>query len=117
MEFCDSCFNLYSSRIINNPKTPEKKLIEYYCKSCNQTKIRNNNEPVYIHDYGTASKVSINPNTPFDNTLPRIKTIACPNDNCQSHTYQENNVLMIQTSETHLRHIYICKYCKYSWKV
>ena len=117
MEFCDSCYNLYTSRVIDDPKNTNKKLIEYYCKFCSQSKIRDNNEPLYVHNYGSISKIGINSNTPFDNTLPRMKTIICPNDECPSHELKNNNVLMVLTNEVELKHVYICQYCKYTWKV
>ena len=91
MHFCSKCDNMYYIRINENDNN---KLV-YYCRNCgnvdnelsmtnlcvSKTKIRQNKQ-IYSH--------MINEYTKNDVTLPRTKTIKCPNQDCKSNKKKEN---------------------------
>lgn len=118
MHFCNICDNMYYLKIQeDNPNT-----LIYYCRHCgnedsklnkdnicvSKTQIRRNKEK-YIH--------VINEYTKLDPTLPRIKTIRCPNQACLSNSDKaENEVLYIRYDDTNIKYIYMCTHCDTTWK-
>jgi hypothetical protein len=77
----------------------------------------------------------VNKYTKLDPTLPRIKTIRCPNDDCisnkkrsgssqasssaddgsSSSKNQENEVIYVRYDDTNLKYIYLCTKCDKVW--
>ena len=59
----------------------------------------------------------MNEYTKLDPTLPRIKTIKCPNQTCLSNSDNaENEVLYIRYDDTNIKYIYMCAHCDTTWK-
>ena len=125
MKFCDTCDNMYYIRINEND---HNKLV-YYCRNCgnvddalsmtnlcvSKTKIRQNKQ-IYSH--------MINEYTKNDVTLPRTKTIKCPNQDCKSNKKKENEneneaqqeVIYLRYDDINMKYIYMCVNCNTTWK-
>lgn len=125
MHFCNKCDNMYYIRINEND---HNKLV-YYCRNCgnvddalsmtnlcvSKTKIRQNKQ-IYSH--------MINEYTKNDVTLPRTKTIKCPNQDCKSNKKKENEneneaqqeVIYLRYDDINMKYIYMCVNCNTTWK-
>jgi DNA-directed RNA polymerase subunit M/transcription elongation factor TFIIS len=127
MHFCTTCNNMYYISI-----TPENEL-QYYCRNCG------NVDNTIASDNICVSKVNmkkttttqsfahvVNKYTKLDPTLPRIKTIRCPNDDCVSNKLsahssdpsvkkEENEVIYLRYDDTNLKYIYLCTKCDKVW--
>jgi len=59
----------------------------------------------------------VNEYTHLDPTLPRIKSMKCPNINCETNTALDVpcTVLYIRYDDTNLKFVYMCSTCKYTW--
>ena len=112
--------------------TPENEL-QYYCRNCG------NVDNTIASDNICVSKVNmkkttttqsfahvVNKYTKLDPTLPRIKTIRCPNDDCLSNKLsvhssdpsvdkEENEVIYLRYDDTNLKYIYLCTKCDKVW--
>lgn len=125
MHFCSKCDNMYYIRINEND---HNKLV-YYCRNCgnvddelsmtnlcvSKTKIRQNKQ-IYSH--------MINEYTKNDVTLPRTKTIKCPNQDCKSNKKKEKEddneaqqeVIYLRYDDINMKYIYMCVNCNTTWK-
>lgn len=129
MHFCSVCSNMYYISI-----TPENDL-QYYCRNCG------NIDDTIAAENICVSKVQmkkgattqsfahvVNKYTKLDPTLPRIKTIRCPNDECSSnkkgsasgdssgkHLDSTNEVIYLRYDDTNLKYIYLCTKCDKVW--
>ena len=115
MEFCKNCDNMYYMK-----KSVEKKLI-HYCKNCNyeDTKlIETKNMKVFEYSKEDVGKnVIINEYTRYDPTLPHVKTIKCPNLECDSNKNSqiEQDVIYIRVDDRKMKYMYLCYHCNSSW--
>jgi DNA-directed RNA polymerase subunit M/transcription elongation factor TFIIS len=92
----------------------------YYCRNCGDENeiddsatnimktIINGNDDIYVN--------VVNKYTKFDNTIPRVKEIVCPNTSCISHEDQNKDVLLIRHDEKNMKYIYLCGICDHVWK-
>ena len=125
MHFCSKCDNMYYIRINEND---HNKLV-YYCRNCgnvdnelsmtnlcvSKTKIRQNKQ-IYSH--------MINEYTKNDVTLPRTKTIKCPNQDCKCNKKKEKEdeneaqqeVIYLRYDDINMKYIYMCVNCNTTWK-
>ena len=118
MHFCENCNNMYYLKIADDN---ENNLI-YYCRNCghedttitasnicvSKTQIKRS-EQKYSH--------IINEYTKMDPTLPRINTIRCPNQTCQSNKDEiKREVIYIRYDDTNMKYIYLCAVCETMWK-
>ena len=136
MHFCSECQNMYYLKLSNFDASSEdtttgNDLIEvdsnkliYYCRNCgheDETITAENlcistthvkrNEQNYTH--------IINEFTKYDNTLPRINTIKCPNGSCLSNTdagANKREVIYIRYDDINMKYIYLCAVCDKRWK-
>ena len=66
----------------------------------------------------------INEYTKNDVTLPRTKTIKCPNQDCKSNKKKENEneneaqqeVIYLRYDDINMKYIYMCVNCNTTWK-
>jgi DNA-directed RNA polymerase subunit M/transcription elongation factor TFIIS len=99
----------------------DNKLI-YYCRQCGHETSDVNEADVCVlttQVKRSAEKFThvINKYTKEDPTLPRIKTIDCPNQDCPSKSKKlENEVLYIRYDNTNIKYIYMCVHCDITWK-
>lgn len=118
MHFCQKCDNMYYLKLNDDDVN---KLI-YYCRHCGnetadlnkddlcvlKTQVNRNDEK-YVH--------VVNEYTKSDPTIPRIKTIKCPNQDCPSiGGKKENNVMYIRYDDVNIKYVYMCSYCDTTWK-
>ena len=118
MHFCIKCDNMYYLKV---KESDANKLI-YYCRHCGhesedidatdtcvlKTQV-NRNEEKYMH--------VVNEYTKQDPTLPRIKTIKCPNQECPSTKGdKENEIIFIRYDDRNIRYIYMCAHCDTTWR-
>lgn len=118
MHFCSKCNNMYYLKL----KDDDVNKLIYYCRHCGNeesdlqssdmcvlTTQINRSDEKYIH--------VVNQYTKSDPTLPRIKTIKCPNQECLSNTgTKENEVMYIRYDDVNIKYIYMCAHCDTTWK-
>lgn len=115
MHFCVKCDNMYYLKL--NEDDPNKLI--YYCRHCGDEannltaedmcvlKLRvKRNEEKYIH--------VMNEYTKLDPTLPRIKTLECPNAECRKKA--ESDIIYIRYDDVNIKYVYMCKSCDTTWK-
>lgn len=112
MHFCSNCDNMYYLKI----QEEENRLV-HYCRNCGteDTTLPTNN--ISINNRVTSQGIRLNEFTKFDNTLPRTKTMKCPNQSCISNT--ENGIkeiLYVRYDDANMKYVYMCTACDTSWK-
>lgn len=115
MHFCNKCDNMYYIRIADEDSN---KLI-YYCRNCGNEDSLITQENIcvtktQIQFQATTYTHIINNFTKLDPTLPRTKTIKCPN--CPS-SEEETEVIYIRYDDTNMKYIYLCGICNTLWKI
>ena len=117
MHFCIECNNMYYLKLIEDDGND----LVYYCKNCGHenkdlatnnicvsTTQISNNEKNYNH--------IINDYIKLDHTLPRIRTIRCPNKDCLSNIKKKDSdeyeadkeVIYIRYDDINMKYIYMC---------
>ena len=111
MDFCEVCENMLYIKINEDDESSERKLI-YYCKNCNETYDKiNDNNCVYHVSYeldnikrdNVINKYCVN-----DPTLPKAQGKKCPNTNCPA---KKQNIVYIKSDDNNMKYIYICVDC------
>lgn len=65
---------------------------------------------------GQAATSQLNEFTKLDPTLPRLKTIACPNQACPTQADpSKRDILYIKTDAKNLKYQYCCTVCDTQW--
>jgi DNA-directed RNA polymerase subunit M/transcription elongation factor TFIIS len=117
MHFCVKCDNMYYIRVADDDAN---KLI-YYCRNCGNEDTLLTSENVCVAKtqlMRTEQKYThiVNQYTKLDPTLPRINSIKCPNQNCQSNKGEaEREVLYLRYDDVNMKYIYICALCDTVW--
>lgn len=130
MHFCKVCQNMYYLKISENDT------IMYHCRKCgnkDETLI-NNQESLCIsktHIKKTTEiyKNVINEYTKLDPTLPRIKNMLCPNENCKSNQDESKGgeqksdtvkkypeIIYLRYDNSNMKYVYLCSECDHTWK-
>ena len=118
MHFCSKCSNMYYLKL----KDDSADKLLYYCRHCGNEESDlqttdmcvmsthiNRSDEKYIH--------VVNQYTKSDPTLPRIKTIKCPNQECSSIAEEkENDVIYVRYDDINIKYIYMCAHCDTTWK-
>ncbi len=126
MNFCEKCGNMYYLKI--SEQTQDK--LVYHCRKCgfiDENLVANEDGVICVsktHIKKSRQNYSsvINEYTKLDPTLPRIKTIRCPNVECSSNTSSEskenteNEIIFLRYDDNNMKYIYLCSNCDYSWK-
>jgi DNA-directed RNA polymerase subunit M/transcription elongation factor TFIIS len=118
MKFCNGCDNMLYIRLL---KEDSNKLI-YYCRNCGHEDSLITHENVCVNKTQIKHKEQsyshiINNYTKLDPTLPRTKTIKCPNPSCNSLKDEDQEVLYIRYDDTNMKYIYLCGICNTTWKI
>jgi len=118
MYFCKVCKNMYYLKInIENPNT-----LVYYCRNCGNEDSNLSNESICVSETifkGKKQKYThiINEYTKYDNTLPRINTIKCPNLECSTNINDvKKEVIYVRYDDTNIKYVYLCAICDFVWK-
>ena len=118
MYFCSNCNNMYYIRI----NADDTNKLVYYCRHCG------NEDKLIAIDNVCVSKTQIkkseqsfnhiiNKYTKLDPTLPRINTILCPNQDCETNKKdKEREIIYIRYDDTNMKYIYLCSDCDTVWK-
>jgi len=139
MHFCKICGNMYYLKMADD----ETDSIIYYCRKCGDKddKIINSEQrfcisKTHIKKTTEIYKNVINEYTKLDPTLPRIKNMLCPNENCYSNedNYQKENtgeekageekdeqqkypeIIYLRYDNNNMKYIYLCSECDHTWK-
>ena len=116
MKFCATCSNfLYE---IVERESEGRKAAFLKCRSCPyEEPISKENPVVYEHDLkqDTSVQYSINPYLKYDSTLPRFKTMVCPNHTCPTRG-KESDIVGIKLDPVNVVWMYQCAVCDEQWK-
>ena len=120
MHFCKNCSNMYYIKLSDKD---HNKLI-YYCRNCGHEDDTLTNENICVSKTQIQKNEQkyarmINPYTKLDPTLPRINTIPCPNQLCQSkslETTENPDVIYIRYDNSNMKYVYLCTVCDTTWK-
>lgn len=96
----------------------------YYCRKCGNVNADIDEENMVastVNIKGSEQQFNhiINKYTKLDPTLPRIKTIPCPNVNCDTNDPSkkvERSIINIRYDEINMKYVYICTTCDTIWK-
>ena len=118
MHFCSNCSNMYYIKI--NADQPNKLI--YYCRKCG------NEDNLLAIENVCVSKTQIkkseqsfshiiNKYTKLDPTLPRIKTVLCPNPDCSTNKEgTPREIIYIRYDDSNMKYIYLCSDCDTVWQ-
>jgi DNA-directed RNA polymerase subunit M/transcription elongation factor TFIIS len=124
MKFCPVCENfLYIGLSVKDSNQ-----LKYYCRHCGHddntpsddivvtsTQIKKSGEQNFQH--------MVNKYTKLDPTLPRIRNIHCPNEQCKTNRGSSDSVaagttevIYIRYDDENLKYLYLCTECDTCWK-
>ena len=92
------------------------------CRNCGHTKNENKGlvmETVVQEKASDTYRIYLNEFTKQDPRLPHIKTLKCPNQECDSRKGgAESDVIYIKYDSVHMKYLYICnvKGCNTQWR-
>jgi DNA-directed RNA polymerase subunit M/transcription elongation factor TFIIS len=121
MKFCTQCDNMY---YIGTDSKDSNKL-QHYCRNCHHVDNSVNEEGACILQTQTIATDQqftnvVNKYTKYDPTLPRVFTIKCPNNECNSNKNVESQrnpeVIYIRYNDTEMKYLYVCCECDTTWK-
>jgi DNA-directed RNA polymerase subunit M/transcription elongation factor TFIIS len=121
MKFCTQCDNMY---YIGTDSKDSNKL-QHYCRNCHHVDNSVNEEGACILQTQTIATDQqftnvVNKYTKYDSTLPRVFTIKCPNNECNSNKNVESQrnpeVIYIRYNDTEMKYLYVCCECDTTWK-
>jgi len=118
MHFCSKCDNMYYIKLAEEDGS---KLI-YYCRNCGHEDSLITAENICVNKTQLQQKEHsyahiINNYTKLDPTLPRTKTIKCPNKSCTAASEGGQEVIYLRYDDTNMKYIYLCSVCNTVWKI
>jgi len=113
MKFCNNCNNMLYLKV------EDEKLV-YYCKNCEFSMVDDSPESKCIMESSLDEDMSnykqfVTPYIKFDNTLPRVNNIKCPNPKCTKGAH-DNEVTYIKFNHIKMTYLYYCYHCEHFWK-
>ena len=57
----------------------------------------------------------VNEFTKYDPTLPRVKNVPCPNENCAEDP--EKEIIYIRYDDNNMKYVYLCGACDTIWTI
>lgn len=125
MKFCSVCKNMYYITMTDAPSTEgggdTTKMLSYKCRNCGNEEKNTDSTICVSKTYFKQTDVRltnvVNEYTHLDPTLPRIKSMKCPNVECETNTALDApcTVLYIRYDDTNLKFVYMCSTCKHTW--
>jgi len=116
MEFCDICENMLFLECSEVEGEPSK--LFYQCKKCGNEKPIESQTVVSSMTFSKREQYSsvINKYTKLDPTLPRIRMLQCPKEECVNHTAKDPEIIYVRYDNTELKYAYLCPICDTVWK-
>lgn len=118
MHFCSKCGNMYYIRL----KNKESNSLVYYCRKCGHEDTSISQDNVIVSKTNVKKKQQkyhhmVNQYTKLDPTLPRMKTIHCPNESCPCNLDEsiEKDIIYIRYDNENMKYIYLCSHCDKVW--
>lgn len=121
MRFCPVC----SYYLFLVPHDDDDKGIDLLCRHCGhkeEMKPKSSEEALILEtNFAAAASQKqttsqLNEYTKLDPTLPRLKTIACPNQACPTQADpSQRDILYIKTDAKNLKYQYACTVCNTQW--
>jgi DNA-directed RNA polymerase subunit M/transcription elongation factor TFIIS len=126
MRFCPVCDNYLYLQAAEADATGEEATLKLLCRHCGyEEKMapKSSDEALVLETVfsaggadGAKPKSALNEYTKLDPTLPRLKTIACPNQACASQADPATrDILYIKTDAKNLKYQYACTVCGTQW--
>lgn len=113
MKFCKQCDNMLYAISDSDAGA------FHQCRKCTYREVITKENPlVYEHSLkeDTTAKLILNPYLKQDPTLPRFKTIQCPNEDCASKKGSQSDVVGVKIDATNVIWMYQCALCDTTWK-
>ena len=119
MHFCNKCDNMYYIRLSGE----NNDILTYYCRNCGNQDL-NTEQNIKISSTNVLDKNEsynnfVNKYTKYDNTLPRVNELKCPNTECGTNNEEDNdiekNILLIRVNEDSMKYINLCSTCNTIW--
>ena len=125
MRFCTQCHNMYYIRLSDE----DGQALIYNCRNCGHSEniSETNIENLCISKTNIASNKNpyrhiVNEYTKMDPTLPRIKNMKCPNNDCPSNASVGKNqdpikpeIIYLRYDDKNMKFIYLCANCDITW--
>jgi DNA-directed RNA polymerase subunit M/transcription elongation factor TFIIS len=91
------------------------------CRNCGYTELEEKgtliSETLVKERTSEAYKILLNEFTRQDSTLPHLKTMKCPREDCNSNGGgAEKDVIYIKYDTENLKYVYICNVCGEHWR-
>jgi DNA-directed RNA polymerase subunit M/transcription elongation factor TFIIS len=127
MRFCPVCDNylyLQTAEATEAGETPTLTLLCRHCGYDEKMEPKSSDEALVLETVFSAAGAAggkqtvsaLNDYTKLDPTLPRLKTIACPNAACPSQADPASrDILYIKTDAKNLKYQYACTVCGTQW--
>jgi DNA-directed RNA polymerase subunit M/transcription elongation factor TFIIS len=115
MHFCNYCENFLYIKLDDENK------LHYHCKNCNNTVPSNETGSICITDNNyidddTNYKQYISKYLKYDQTLPHITNIKCPNKDCIKPKDKDEDVIFVKYDFQKMKYMYYCTFCDHFWK-
>ena len=120
MHFCKVCHNMYYIQLSEE----EENVLMYYCRKCGDIDSFITEDNMCVSELHLKKEENkyyhiINKYTKLDPTLPRIKNLKCPNDDCLSNSSSEeqkkNEIIYMRYDNINIKYVYICALCDTIW--
>ena len=122
MRFCKECGNMLYIKL--SAKEGETESLIYYCRKCGNEEKDINEDNICVSKTTikkTASRIDhmVNEFTKLDPTLPRIKNMKCPEENCPSNEEggKSPEIIYLRYDDQNMKYIYLCAICDKIWKL
>ena len=123
MRFCSQCDNMYYLKLAGeDADDTTSNTLMYYCRHCGHEDAAAGIEggcvlETDIHSQKQQYAQAVNAYTRTDPTLPRTRSIKCPDPNCASnHEGGDQEVVYLRYDDVSMKYLYICRTCGTMWK-
>jgi|LakMenEpi03Aug12_release.lakeMendotaPanAssembly.Ray.scaffolds.fasta_scaffold449769_2 RNase P subunit RPR2 len=123
IKYCPNCRYYLYLQVHQESKTPNDKqtYLSRLCRNCGfEERDTEGGMVTETHLQQRANegyKILLNKFTKQDPTLPHVKTIKCPNENCPTNlSSTEKDVIYIKYDPVNLKYLYICNVCDFQWR-
>lgn len=115
MKVCPSCRNMFKAHF------SQKGELLWRCFSCGITEEQKGGcllmETRVQERSSEGYKILLNEFTRQDPTLPHVKNIKCPNEECASNSGgATRDVIYMKYDAVNMKFMYLCNVCDYTWR-